>query len=175
MHPSLVRDGQSMKGHAFTQFLPEKAQGTRKDQFTSSLEPTQILAFFSATLVFFFSSLYCLLTSALLRGYMLTHRTGAQAEMNMMEHFYPNKHEDLKMYRCHWWTMAKGFTMKTWWTYGAPSCRTLVFKCIIMFCMHFHIWEKNHVIYFFCRAWLFCWLLMFTIEFIGCFDPPHLY
>lgn len=72
-------------------FLPEKAQGTRKDQFTSSLEPTQILAFFSATLVFLFSSLYSLLTSALLRGYTLTRRTDAQAEMTMIGAFLPKQ------------------------------------------------------------------------------------
>lgn len=73
-------------------FLPEKAQGAKKkDQFTSSLEPTQILAFFSATLVFVFSSLYSLLTSALLRGYTLTRRTDAQAEMTMIGAFLPKQ------------------------------------------------------------------------------------
>ena len=63
------------------QFFTEKAWGTRKRPlFTSSLEPTQILAFFSVTLLFFFlfffSSLYSLLTSALLRGYVSNSQDG---------------------------------------------------------------------------------------------------
>lgn len=75
------------------QFLAEKAWGTRKRPlFTSSLEPTQILAFFSAMLMFFLiSSLHSLLTSALLRGYVSTRRTDAQAEMNMMRAFLPKQ------------------------------------------------------------------------------------
>lgn len=87
MHPSLVRDDLEMKGHAFISVPHRKGiGGTRKRPlFTSSLEPTQILAFFSAMLMFyfFFSSLYSLLTSALPRGYVSTRQTDTQAEMNM--------------------------------------------------------------------------------------------
>lgn len=55
--------------------------------FTSCLEPTQIFAFFCYARVLFFSFffLFCLyfLTSALLRGYVSTRRTDAQAQLKM--------------------------------------------------------------------------------------------
>lgn len=111
MHPSLVRDGLDMTGHAFTSVPPRKGTGGIKKK-TSLLPlslslPTQIHAFFfcHAYFLFFFSVFsadLCLTERVHVNSQ--EGRTGWDEYDN--EHFYPNKHKDLKMYRCHWWTTA---------------------------------------------------------------------
>lgn len=91
-----------MNGRVFTLSPHRKGMGDLEKKIfvyflLSQLRHLPFLFFCHASVLF--SSLYSLLTSALLRGNMLTGRTDAQTELK-----YPNKHEDLKMYRCHWWT-----------------------------------------------------------------------
>lgn len=83
------------------QFLTEKAWGgTRKRTlFTSSLEPTQILAFFfchASVLLSFF--LLCILCWPLPYWEGTCQLAGSTHKLRWIwsEHFYPNRHEDLK-------------------------------------------------------------------------------
>lgn len=90
------------------QFLTEKAWGgLEKDLcLLPLLSQLRYLPFFLPCLcsIFFFFSVFS--ADLCLTKRVRVNSPDGHTGWDEYEHFHPNKHEDLKMYRCHWWTMA---------------------------------------------------------------------
>lgn len=107
MHPSPVRDDLDMERLAFASVLNGKGKGTiTRLVSTSSFELTQILAFFSAMLLFFLF-FFCILCWPL-PYWEDMHQLAEwmhKLREKQYECIYP-KQQDFKMYRCHLWIKA---------------------------------------------------------------------